>query len=96
MVPKKWRRRPAVSSQQPAANPYDPEDSDDPDYYQESAEVCGRTEYPFLNGMYDTTLPEPWQGWDYRHITTNDRRKYHPSKKSKKYRRYLNQLETVV
>jgi len=72
------------------------DDSNDPDYYQESAEVCGRTEYPFLNGMYDTTLPEPWQGYDYRHISTYARRKYHPRKKSKRYLRNTNHLELVV
>ena len=72
------------------------EDSHDPDYYQESAEVCNRTEYPFLGGMYDNTLPEPWQGYDYRHISTYARRKYHPRKKSKRYLRNTNQLELVV
>lgn len=72
------------------------DDSRDADYWQDSPELCNRKEYPFLNGMYENTLPEPWQGWDYRHISTDDRRAHYPSKKSFKYRRYLKQLKTEV
>lgn len=35
---------------------------------QISADIAGRPDRPFLNGMYENTLSEPWGGYDYSGI----------------------------
>jgi len=40
---------------------------------QVSADIAGRSDRPFLNGMYENTLPEPWSGWKYEGVARRRR-----------------------
>ena len=57
-----WADRPAFNPNEAISN------HREVNIIQQSADIAGRPERPFLNGMYENTLPEPWGGYDYSGI----------------------------